>query len=210
MLSVRAPVGVSGSEKRDRRRNRVDEHAGFMFLACLRWWTELALRMNRRGCRTACLHLELKDLKNIYFTSFLINMFIREVTVNIWWDIKVHRYGRSMTLGVADWNISATIGWIAMTFGANIHGAQRMDPTGYSDFSSRTTSSSKFPLMQYNTSFIYKINWHKFWSIYKCPTHSLTLVLPLPFPLCHHDVVIGVHNCWMDYHGADVHGLCKH
>lgn len=84
VLSVRAPVGVSGSEKRDRRRNRVDEHAGFMFLACLRWWTELALRMNRRGCRTACLHLELKDLKNIYFTSFLINMFIREVTVNIW------------------------------------------------------------------------------------------------------------------------------
>lgn len=57
VLPVRAPVGVSGSEKSAERmkQEHVDENAGFMFLVCLRWWTKLAVSINCERCRVVCL-----------------------------------------------------------------------------------------------------------------------------------------------------------
>ena len=66
MHPVRAPVGASGSEKKCRENgggNSVDEHAGFMFLVCLRW-TKLVLRMNYKrmwDCESAC------GIKGVFF-----------------------------------------------------------------------------------------------------------------------------------------------
>lgn len=59
MLPVRAPVGASGNEKKRSENgggNGMDEHAGFMFLVCLRW-TKLMLRINCKrmwDCESAC------------------------------------------------------------------------------------------------------------------------------------------------------------
>lgn len=46
---------------------------------------------------------------------------------NIWFPWQQHVYVKSewAELGFPDWNISATLGWIGMLFGSDIHGSQR-------------------------------------------------------------------------------------